>query len=1181
MGDASSRFFQELDKNKNGRLDPRELMMLAKAMPWEGRLYELVKLLDKDKDGNVSAAEFKEGIKECKISEAHIKSMRERLAVMKAKGETFDSDDEDEIVTAELATFLDEPEEENKAKERTAPAIVRASLDDFLDSPKKSDGGGGTVAAPQLEEVAPTPGKKKSIAIEVVDKAKGETKGTDAAAKDPTEETEEKKSKPSVKSSFMASPKLTPKLRAQSEVQSEVSASSAPVKAEAAGSATAAAVVTATAPTQLKKFAATDAKNSDAPSYKAGDKVHVWSMKNQKWFPDGNVVAVRKDGSVKVKYNWTSLFAKGVKWIEPSQLGVVLRPIVETPPKTTPTVDRGYSGSDLGSKDERSESVPEESGSKNSVTAAMGAAAAAVAAGAVAVAGGVAAAAHAVADVASKPPSTPAPAAPSSPPPAAPVAAAAGASKAEDGAPPAAESQASAPEPRSMMTTMAEIQDLLPSDSKLSILSEGRILLKHGPVLRKAIFGSSDGYLFLFNDMLLHCNTIASEASLSRTSGQRSQRQSCASDTSLSRTSGRRSQRQSSAGSRSSARVSAGQAAGAIVPPIAEEEDSLEAGGIAPLPSGLKVTVKETFRLENIAVSQGAASGVFGKSFKYGFSIIGSPYGPKMEPVPFGIPGHKAEETNWCRALAGAMYKAHDAQDKKAAEEYKAAKAAATEEAGSDGGGDKKDNVDSQETKQGKRPKRKTYAWSSQLWQGTLHSAAYTGDYSAFKSLAGANGFSAEDIDATEPGDLATPLLTAVARGHLKIVLACADAKANLEATDRSGRFPLALAYARRRLDIFKALLQNGADPNRRALDGRSFFFTEITRPPGSADPQDKCNWIKALVDAKGKPIAMEMDTWGNSVLHLALSRAAEDGWGKVAVEWLIKACPADCKRRNKDGESPLHLAAKRGDVALVEQLLGAGAYPNLRVPRTGKLPLQCTRRPTVAAALLKGGARSGLVDKRGKPALDFDLVARGKAHMKKMLYDSEHFFSHLKDVPVANDITVKFPPPPKPRTECAFCWDKFGLTKWRHQCERCGREVCKACSAHYVHVPPPAESGGDKGRLSAGKKRVCDGCYNFCRVRAMGAARAWGRAQRKSMYQLGDNKRKELLGDDADGAEGSKSGMASGASNQMNQNLQKVKERGEKLRQTEDATADMANEAQGFALLAKKLRQQRQTSWF
>ncbi|GMH62010.1 hypothetical protein TrST_g14157 [Triparma strigata] len=59
----------------------------------------------------------------------------------------------------------------------------------------------------------------------------------------------------------------------------------------------------------------------------------------------------------------------------------------------------------------------------------------------------------------------------------------------------------------------------------------------------------------------------------------------------------------------------------------------------------------------------------------------------------------------------------------------------------------------------------------------------------------------------------------------------------------------------------------------------------------------------------------------------------------------------------------------------------------------------------------------------------------------------------------------------------CLICKKEFGLFNGKHHCRSCGDAVCSACSTHRK-VVQVAVFGGDKGKQSDKKKRVCDLCF-------------------------------------------------------------------------------------------------------
>eukprot|EP00471_Norrisiella_sphaerica_P001236 CAMPEP_0184485404 /NCGR_PEP_ID=MMETSP0113_2-20130426/7005_1 /TAXON_ID=91329 /ORGANISM="Norrisiella sphaerica, Strain BC52" /LENGTH=1165 /DNA_ID=CAMNT_0026866833 /DNA_START=262 /DNA_END=3759 /DNA_ORIENTATION=+ len=65
---------------------------------------------------------------------------------------------------------------------------------------------------------------------------------------------------------------------------------------------------------------------SGEPSYSVGQDVEVWSLGKKKWFKDGKIVKIKKDGSVKVHYSrGKGIMSRGSKWINPSEIKKFLR----------------------------------------------------------------------------------------------------------------------------------------------------------------------------------------------------------------------------------------------------------------------------------------------------------------------------------------------------------------------------------------------------------------------------------------------------------------------------------------------------------------------------------------------------------------------------------------------------------------------------------------------------------------------------------------------------------------------------------------------------------------------------------------------------------------------------------------------------------------------------------------
>eukprot|EP00954_Amorphochlora_amoebiformis_P013010 1019139-Amorphochlora_amoeboformis.AAC.1 len=78
-----------------------------------------------------------------------------------------------------------------------------------------------------------------------------------------------------------------------------------------------------------------------------------------------------------------------------------------------------------------------------------------------------------------------------------------------------------------------------------------------------------------------------------------------------------------------------------------------------------------------------------------------------------------------------------------------------------------------------------------------------------------------------------------------------------------------------------------------------------------------------------------------------------------------------------QNSATPLHVAARLGSPEIIKALLGAGALPNVRIPRQWKTPLHMAHRAPAAAMLLKAGSRADLTSKNGKPACNPTELAR------------------------------------------------------------------------------------------------------------------------------------------------------------------------------------------------------------
>ncbi|AIE75326.1 MULTISPECIES: ankyrin repeat domain-containing protein [unclassified Synechocystis] len=161
-----------------------------------------------------------------------------------------------------------------------------------------------------------------------------------------------------------------------------------------------------------------------------------------------------------------------------------------------------------------------------------------------------------------------------------------------------------------------------------------------------------------------------------------------------------------------------------------------------------------------------------------------------------------------------------------------------------------------------------------------------------------------------------TALEWAIKHRNLAMVQALLQGQARLDLRDGDGNLPLTLAIKIDDHDIVDSLLRAGAP-----WDQESWF---------TAVEEGKIAPVQALIEA-GYPITEPGDT-GDTALHIACL----EGYEKMVQILLAHQAPLDVV--NQAGDTPLILAIAQGQLAIVGQLLKAGANPNFSV--TGESPL-------------------------------------------------------------------------------------------------------------------------------------------------------------------------------------------------------------------------------------------------
>jgi cytohesin len=162
----------------------------------------------------------------------------------------------------------------------------------------------------------------------------------------------------------------------------------------------------------------------------------------------------------------------------------------------------------------------------------------------------------------------------------------------------------------------------------------------------------------------------------------------------------------------------------------------------------------------------------------------------------------------------------------------------------------------------------------------------------------------------------------------------------------------LALAMRAGSAEVAMLLLDHGADPNIRNQDGRTPLHSAC------GDPR---------VRVSGWRI-----TWAPTLLVLSEARGNRDA--RLASRLLDRG--ADIEARDRDGYTPLLIAARNGTTDVLQVLLSRGAAPNARDKR-GRTALHWTaelNRPHHLKLLLRHGADVNAEDDYGWTPLDWAI---------------------------------------------------------------------------------------------------------------------------------------------------------------------------------------------------------------
>lgn len=155
------------------------------------------------------------------------------------------------------------------------------------------------------------------------------------------------------------------------------------------------------------------------------------------------------------------------------------------------------------------------------------------------------------------------------------------------------------------------------------------------------------------------------------------------------------------------------------------------------------------------------------------------------------------------------------------------------------------------------------------------------------------------------------PIITAVARNDLPMVIELITNGARFDVNDKQGNTPLMIAVQKNYPEIVKKLINYGALPNNQD----SSLAIAATK--------NNLALVQMLIKAGANLNAQ--NRFGNTALMIALER------GFDSIVGAMLEAQADVNIQNSEGKTALMIAAKKGSAAFLDRLLRAGARNDLK----------------------------------------------------------------------------------------------------------------------------------------------------------------------------------------------------------------------------------------------------------
>ena len=214
-----------------------------------------------------------------------------------------------------------------------------------------------------------------------------------------------------------------------------------------------------------------------------------------------------------------------------------------------------------------------------------------------------------------------------------------------------------------------------------------------------------------------------------------------------------------------------------------------------------------------------------------------------------------------------------------------------------------------------------------------------------------------------------TPLIATAEKGSIQVVQYLLDHGANVQAVSRYGFSSLNYAVANGHVEIAELLIERNADVQRKDGDG----FTPLMR----GTTNGYVHICEMLVDRRARVNDVD-DIGGNTALHFATA------YPQLTAYLLRNG--AHHSVTNKNGDTPLMMAATRGDAASLKHLVAAGAsihYIN-NFDQSALSLAAINNRVQVFLHLLELGASEDVVDYDGSTIF---MLAAGAGAVEVVAY--------------------------------------------------------------------------------------------------------------------------------------------------------------------------------------------------